>query len=103
VDTARTMDELMGLVEARQGAGIVPFAFGNDGRWPAMGTFDQLNFRLNGYQFHMDLMAGRESWTDERVRNVFTAWETLLPFHQENPNGRPGRRRRPRSSTKKPG
>jgi multiple sugar transport system substrate-binding protein len=83
-----TMDELMGLAEAMQGAGIVPFAFGNDGRWPAMGTFDQLNFRLNGYQFHMDLMAGRESWTDERVRNVFTAWETLLPLHQENPNGR---------------
>ena len=53
-----------------------------------MGTFDQLNFRLNGYQFHMDLMAGKESWTDERVKNVFTEWEALLPFHQENPNGR---------------
>ncbi len=53
-----------------------------------MGTFDQLNFRLNGYQFHVDLMAGNESWTDERVKNVFTVWESLLPFHQENPNGR---------------
>jgi multiple sugar transport system substrate-binding protein len=53
-----------------------------------MGTFDQINFRLNGYQFHVDLMAGRESWTDERVKNVFTTWESLLPIHQENPNGR---------------
>jgi multiple sugar transport system substrate-binding protein len=83
-----TMDQLMGLAEEMQGAGLIPFAFGNDGRWPAMGTFDQLNFRLNGYQFHMDLMAGAESWADERVRNVFTEWEALLPFHQENPNGR---------------
>jgi multiple sugar transport system substrate-binding protein len=83
-----TMDELIGLAEEMQGAGIIPFAFGNSGRWPAMGTFDQLNFRMNGYQFHMDLMAGRESWTDERVRNVFTEWERILPFHQENPNGR---------------
>jgi len=83
-----TMEELATLGEAMQGAGIVPFASGNDGRWPAMGTFDQLNFRLNGYQFHMDLMAGRESWTDERVKNVFTEWEKLLPLHQENPNGR---------------
>jgi multiple sugar transport system substrate-binding protein len=83
-----TMDELYALGEAMQSAGIVPFASGNDGRWPAMGTFDQLNFRLNGYQFHMDLMAGRESWTDERVKNVFTEWEKLLPLHQENPNGR---------------
>jgi multiple sugar transport system substrate-binding protein len=83
-----TMDELMGLAESMQSAGLVPFALGNDGRWPSMGTFDQLNFRLNGYQFHMDLMAGKESWTDERVRNVFTEWEKLLPLHQENPNGR---------------
>ncbi len=83
-----TMDELMALAEAMQGKGIVPFAFGNDGRWPSMGTFDQLNFRMNGYQFHVDLMAGRESWTDDRVKSVFTEWEKLIPLHQENPNGR---------------
>ncbi len=83
-----TMEDLQALASNMQDAGLVPFAFGNDGRWPAMGTFDQLNFRLNGYQFHVDLMAGQESWTDERVRNVFTTWESLLPLHQENPNGR---------------
>ena len=83
-----TMDELMSLAASMQEKGIVPFAFGNDGRWPAMGTFDQLNFRMNGYQFHVDLMAGKESWTDDRVKNVFATWETLLPLHQENPNGR---------------
>jgi hypothetical protein len=65
-----SMEDLQALASNMQDAGIVPFAFGNDGRWPAMGTFDQLNFRLNGYQFHVDLMAGKESWTDERVRNV---------------------------------
>ena len=83
-----TMDELMSLASNMQDKGITPFALGNDGRWPAMGTFDQINFRLNGYQFHVDLMAGKESWTDERVKSVFSTWETLLPFHQENPNGR---------------
>jgi multiple sugar transport system substrate-binding protein len=83
-----TMEDLQSLASNMQDAGIVPFALGNDGRWPAMGTFDQLNFRINGYQFHMDLMAGNESWTDERVKNVFTEWEALLPFHQDNPNGR---------------
>lgn len=82
------LDELMSLSSDMQDAGITPFAFANDGRWPAMGTFDQLNFRLNGYQFHVDLMAGKESWTDDRVKNVFTTWESLLPIHQENPNGR---------------
>jgi multiple sugar transport system substrate-binding protein len=53
-----------------------------------MGTFDALNLRLNGYDFHVDLMGGNGSWTDDRVRNVFTTWESLLPFHQEGANGR---------------
>lgn len=81
-------EDLKTLATDMQAKGTVPFALGNDGRWPAMGTFDQLNFRINGYQFHMDLMAGKESWTDDRVKTVFTEWESLLPFHQENPNGR---------------
>jgi len=48
-----TADELTGLADNMKTKGITPFAFANDGRWPAMGTFDQLNFRLNGFQFHV--------------------------------------------------
>ncbi|MEZ5258634.1 MAG: hypothetical protein R2705_17575 [Ilumatobacteraceae bacterium] len=44
--------------------------------------------RINGYQFHVDLLAGKEDWTGEKVKNVFKVWTELLPFHQENPNGR---------------
>ena len=40
-----------------QGDGLVPIAFADKDGWPAMGTFDILNMRLNGYQFHIDLMA----------------------------------------------
>jgi len=83
-----TWDALLSLADNMKTKGMTPFAIGNDGRWPAMGTFDQLNFRLNGYQFHVDLMAGKEKWTDDRVKNVFTQWQTLIPYQQENPNGR---------------
>jgi multiple sugar transport system substrate-binding protein len=31
---------------------LVPIAFADKDGWPAMGTFDQLNLRINGYQFH---------------------------------------------------
>jgi multiple sugar transport system substrate-binding protein len=48
-----------------------------------MGTFDILNMRLNGYQFHIDLMAGKEKWTDPRVKAVFEAWKTLLPNYSD--------------------
>ena len=82
------VEELLTLAGEMEAAGITPFAFGNDGFWPAMGTFDQLNFRINGYQYHVDLMAGKESWEDARTKEVFTTWESLLPTHQADPNGR---------------
>ncbi len=83
-----TFDELKTLAGEMEAAGITPFALGNDGFWPAMGTFDQLNFRINGYQFHVDLMAGKESWEDDKVKEVFATWTELLPLTMPDPNGR---------------
>lgn len=81
-------DGLMSLAEDMAAKGITPIGAANDGKWPQMGTFDALNLRTNGYDFHVDLMGGKESWTDERVKNVFTNWEALLPFYQDGANGR---------------
>ena len=52
-----------------------------------MGTFDILNMRLNGYQFHVDLMAGKEKWTDTKVKAVFETWKKLLPYQQRRSAG----------------
>jgi multiple sugar transport system substrate-binding protein len=68
--------------------GITPLASANDGSWPQMGWFDMLNMRINGYDFHISLMGGQESWTDDRVKQVFTTWEELLPYYQPDANGR---------------
>ena len=53
-----------------------------------MGTFDQLNLRINGYDFHVSLMAGKQSWTDPKVKKVFDTWAGLLPLHQPDSLGR---------------
>lgn len=71
-----------------QADGLVPLAFADKDGWPAMGTFDILNMRQNGYKFHVDLMAGKEKWTDSRVKDVFNLWKELLPFTQPNALGR---------------
>ncbi|MEO5899578.1 MAG: ABC transporter substrate-binding protein [Ilumatobacteraceae bacterium] len=83
-----TKVELVALATKMKADGLIPFAYANDGKWPVQGTFDILNMRINGYQYHVDLLAGKESWTDARTKAVFTTWAELLPFHQENPNGR---------------
>jgi multiple sugar transport system substrate-binding protein len=83
-----TWDAFTALLKQMKKDGLVPIAFGDKDQWPAMGTFDQINFRLNGYDFHKSLMAGKESWTDPKVRAVFDHWAELLPYHQDGAVGR---------------
>jgi multiple sugar transport system substrate-binding protein len=79
-----TWDDLKTLCTKMQTDGLTPIAFGDKDGWPAMGTFDILNLRLNGYQFHVDLMAGKEKWTDPKVTTVFQKWAEILPFHAKD-------------------
>ncbi len=83
-----TGDELVSLCKDMQGAGMVPFAFGDKDGWPAMGTFDILNMRLNGFDYHMRLMRGQEPWTSPQAKGIFTTWRDLMPYHQKGANGR---------------
>jgi multiple sugar transport system substrate-binding protein len=83
-----TIDEFKALGDKMIADGIVPLAFGDKDGWPAMGTFDILNMRLNGYDFHIGLMEGQEKWNDPKTKAVFEYWRDLLPYFQE---GAPGR------------
>jgi multiple sugar transport system substrate-binding protein len=84
----QTWAELMDLAARMRNDGLVPFAFGNREGWPAMGTFDILDLRLNGYDFHIELLDGRQRWPDDRVKQVFETWRELLPHHQVGAAGR---------------
>jgi multiple sugar transport system substrate-binding protein len=84
----KTLDELITLCKQMQQDGLVPFAFGDKDGWPAMGTFDVLNMRINGFDFHINLMAGEEAWDSAQVKKVFETWASLLPYHQPDALGR---------------
>ena len=77
-----TIAEFRALGDRMIADGIVPVAFGQRDGWPAMGTFDILDMRLNGYDFHIGLMEGVEKWTAPRVEAVFKTWAELLPYFQ---------------------
>lgn len=83
-----TLDEFKTLAAKMKSDGLIPMAFGDSDGWPAMGTFDILNLRQNGYDFHVGLMAGSEKWTDPKVKAVFEVFKDLLPFYQEGAAGR---------------
>jgi multiple sugar transport system substrate-binding protein len=83
-----TLDDFKTLCQKMQADGLVPIAFGDKDGWPAMGTFDIINLRTNGYDFHVGLMAGKEKWTDPKVTTVFSTFKDLLPYHQNGAAGR---------------
>ena len=75
-----TFDELKTLCAQMKKDGLIPIGFADKDGWPAMGTFDYINMRTNGYQFHVDLCAHKESWDQQKVKDVFDNWKALLPY-----------------------
>lgn len=85
----KTWDALISLCKQMQKDGFAnPIAIGQKDGWPAMGTFDIINMRMNGYQYHVDLMAHKHSWTDPKTEAVFEQWAKLTPYYTPGADGR---------------
>ncbi len=74
----KTWAELVAASAKLKANKITPFAIGTKETWPTGGWFDYLNMRVNGYEFHMDLTAGKVPYTDKRVQAVFDKWDDLV-------------------------
>ncbi|GAA1727334.1 ABC transporter substrate-binding protein [Brachybacterium phenoliresistens] len=76
-----TWDEFIALCESLLAQGIIPLANGiGSTPWMASGWFDYLNLRLNGAQYHRELLAGEHAFTDPEVKTVMTEYARLIPF-----------------------
>ena len=83
----RTWDQFIALAKKMKTDGLTPIAFTDKDGWPAMGTFDILNMRINGYAFHVSLMAGKQAWDSAKVKAVFNQWKELLPYYSSGALG----------------
>ncbi|MFI1098643.1 ABC transporter substrate-binding protein [Streptomyces sp. NPDC020917] len=83
-----TWDQYVQLAKKMKSDGIIPIAFADKDGWPALGTFDILNMRINGYDYHIKLMKHEIPWTDQGVHTVFQHWAELMPYLQTGANGR---------------
>jgi multiple sugar transport system substrate-binding protein len=86
-EVPKTFDALKTLAAKMKKDGLIPISFGDKDGWPAMGTFDYLNMRLNGYQFHVDLMAHKQHWNQKKVSDVFDNWKAVLPYQDQQALG----------------
>ncbi len=77
-EAPKTWDALLDDCDKLNASGVAPVAIGSKDLWPTAGWFDYIDLRLNGYDFHMQLMSGKVPYTDPRVRDVFAHWGQLL-------------------------
>ena len=67
-----------------QAAGIDCLTTGTKALWPGAGIFDYMSLRTNGYEWHMDLTAGKVEWTSDETRKVFAEWAKVQPYITAN-------------------
>ncbi len=78
VEMPKTWADFMTACEKIKAAGIDCTTTGTKALWPSGGWFDYMNLRTNGYEFHMDLTAGKVAWTDAKVKKTFENWAQLI-------------------------
>jgi ABC-type glycerol-3-phosphate transport system substrate-binding protein len=78
IEIPETWEQFLGVVDALKEAGKVPIAIGTLQPWTAAGWFDYLNMRVNGPEFHIQLMDGEVAYNSQEVKDAFGPWRELL-------------------------
>ncbi|GHA45856.1 ABC transporter substrate-binding protein [Streptomyces tauricus] len=83
----KSWDGFLDLCDKLKSKGVDPIGLGAGGNtaWVASAWFDYLDIRINGADYHRELLAGRHRFDDPEVRRVFDRWQELLPYF--DPNG----------------
>jgi len=78
LEEPKTWDEFMTVNDTLVANGVTPITIGTKYLWTAAGWFDYMNLRVNGYDYHMKLMAGEASYLDPELDAVFDLWADML-------------------------
>ncbi|MGW4753041.1 ABC transporter substrate-binding protein [Streptomyces chartreusis] len=90
VSEPKSWDDFLDLCDKLKSKGVAPIGLGAGGNtaWVASAWFDYLDIRINGAQYHRELLAGKHRFDDPEVRKVFDRWQEVLPYF--DPNGTAG-------------
>jgi multiple sugar transport system substrate-binding protein/raffinose/stachyose/melibiose transport system substrate-binding protein len=78
IEIPENWDQFLGVVDTLKENGKVPISIGTLAPWTAAGWFDYLNMRVNGPEFHIQLMDGEIAYNTPEVKNAFGRWRELL-------------------------
>lgn len=82
-----TWTEFTELCDTLLANGITPFSYAGNDFWTNTLWLDYLDLRLNGADFHRQLLKGEIPYTDERVLAVLELWSWMLQqgYFMEHP------------------
>jgi multiple sugar transport system substrate-binding protein len=82
VSEPKSWDDFLDLCDKLKSKGIAPIGLGAGGNtpWVASAWFDYLDIRINGADYHRQLLAGKHRFDDPEVRRVFDRWQEVLPY-----------------------
>ncbi len=85
VQPPTTWEEFHTLCQTLKGKGVIPLTNGiGPTPWMASGWFDYLDLRINGADYHRDLLAGKHAFTDPEVKDVMKEYKGLIPYFDPN-------------------
>ncbi|MEV1081537.1 substrate-binding domain-containing protein [Streptomyces sp. NPDC050211] len=82
VSEPESWDDFLDLCDKLKSKGVAPIGLGAGGNtpWVASAWFDYLDIRINGADYHRQLLAGKHRFDDPEVRKVFDRWQEVLPY-----------------------
>ena len=87
VQVPETWDQFIQVCKTIKSKGVAPLTMGTGSTaWVASGWFDYLNLRINGADFHRQLLAGQHAFDGPEVKAVMDHYRQLVEFI--DPKGR---------------
>ncbi|MFI5889946.1 ABC transporter substrate-binding protein [Actinoplanes sp. NPDC051513] len=87
VQVPTTWDEFIQVCKTIKSKGVAPISMGTGSTpWVASGWFDYLDLRINGAEFHRELLAGKHSFDGPEVKAVMDHYRQLVEYI--DPKGR---------------
>jgi multiple sugar transport system substrate-binding protein len=86
IEIPKTWEEFIAVSKKLKENDIIPFTIGTKAPWTTAGWFDIIDMRVNGYDFHIQLMEGKVPYTDPKVKDVFAKWRELVDADFYLPN-----------------
>ena len=87
VQVPTTWDEFIAVCKTIKSKGVAPISMGTGSTpWVASGWFDYLNLRINGAEFHRELLAGKHPFDGPEVKTVMDHYRQLVEYI--DPKGR---------------